>query len=323
MGEHDTAVQPEVAHDGAESAIPVTGVEVEPVPAPVSRATTRSAKTSENGNGDAAAPAIQTVQRAAMILNAFTVSRPRLTLNELTASLGTSKATAHRYTKALRESNLLRYDEREAVYSLGPQILTLSAAARAGMPVIAVAGPHMQRLVREIDETVVLSVWDGDTAVVVRVDDNTDRVIRVSVRTGSRLSRTESAQGRVFCAFLPEGDVPGLPSATAASAELREEIEKIRRDGISANTPSVNGVRSISAPIFRGTSLIAALAIVGTTTSVPEGTHSPLAAALKRTAAEITAELGRDRAVTNGTAQHSSLSPSETTSLLTRPGHLV
>ncbi|MFY1698565.1 IclR family transcriptional regulator domain-containing protein [Solwaraspora sp. WMMA2101] len=238
------------------------------------------------------APAIQTVQRAAVILNAFTAARPRLSLNELTASLGTSKATAHRYTKALRESNLLRYDEREGLYSLGPQILTLSAAARAAMPVISIAGPHMQQLVREVDETVVLSVWDGDTAVVVRADDNTDRVIRVSVRTGSRLSRTESAQGRVFCAFLPAEDVPGLADDLAASAELRHEVDKIRRTGISANTPSVNGVRSIAAPIFRGQTLIAAMAIVGTTTSVPEGTDSPLAAALQRAAAVVTAELG-------------------------------
>ncbi|WP_067136609.1 IclR family transcriptional regulator [Microtetraspora malaysiensis] len=241
-----------------------------------------------------AAPAIQTVQRAALILSAFTVSRPQLSLNEITSSLGTSKATAHRYTKALRESNLLRYDDREALYSLGPQILTLSAAARAGMPVVGIAGPYMQRLVREIDETVVLSVWDGDTAVVVRVDDNTDRIIRVSVRTGSRLSRTESAQGRVFCAFLPEEEVPGLAEDVQANAELRRELEKIRRNNISANTPSVNGVRSIAAPLFRGNTLVAAMAIVGTTASVPEGTRSPLAEALKRTAAEVGAELGRE-----------------------------
>ncbi|MCW6007481.1 IclR family transcriptional regulator [Micromonospora sp. CPCC 205371] len=236
-------------------------------------------------------PAIQTVQRAAVILSAFTVSRPRLSLNELTASLGTSKATAHRYTKALRESNLLRYDEREALYSLGPQILTLSAAARAGMPVIGVAGPHMQRLVRELDETVVLSVWDGDTPVVVRVDDNTDRVIRVSVRTGSRLSRTASAQGRVFCAFLSSAEVPGLAADLAASPELRREVERIRAAGVSAHTPPISGVRSIAAPVFRNGTLIATMAVVGTTTSVPEGVDSPLAIALKHTAAQLTREL--------------------------------
>lgn len=238
-----------------------------------------------------ASPAIQTVQRAAVILSAFTVSRPRLSLNELTASLGTSKATAHRYTKALRESNLLRYDEREALYSLGPQILTLSAAARAGMPVIGVAGPHMQRLVRELDETVVLSVWDGDTAVVVRVDDNTDRVIRISVRTGSRLSRTTSAQGRVFCAFLSSAEVPGLATDLAASAELRREVERIRAAGVAAHTPPVKGVRSVAAPVFRNGTLIATMAVVGTTSSVPEGADSPLAAALKDAAAQLTTEL--------------------------------
>ena len=250
---------------------------------------------SRNGNRRAA-PAIQTVQRAAMILSAFTVSRPQLSLNELTASLGTSKATAHRYTKALRESDLLRYDEREALYSLGPQILTLSAAARAGMPVIGAAGPHMQRLVREIDETVVLSVWDGDCAVVVRVDDNTDRVIRVSVRTGTRLPGTGSAQGRVFCAFLPEREVPGLTAELDAGPGLRDELEHIRSAGISANTPSVNGVRTIAAPVFRGRAPVAAMAVIATTASVPEGGEGPVAEALLRTTRAVGAELGREAA---------------------------
>jgi DNA-binding IclR family transcriptional regulator len=234
---------------------------------------------------DDAAPAIQTVQRAALILNAFTAGRPRLTLSELTARLGTSKATAHRYTKALRETNLLRYDDREALYALGPQILSLSAAARAGMPVIAAAEPYLQKLVREINETVVLSVWDNDTAVVVLVDDNTDRTIRVSVRTGSRLSLTGSAQGRVFCAFLSPDQLPSLDPA------LHTDLVKIRREGISANTPSANGVRSIAAPVFRGTALVAAMAVVGTTTSIPEGTGSGVAEALKRTATEVSISL--------------------------------
>ncbi|WP_432969942.1 IclR family transcriptional regulator [Dactylosporangium sp. CA-233914] len=250
--------------------------------------------TADGGSPTVATPTFQTVQRAAAILSAFTVGRPRLRLNELTASLGTSKATAHRYTKALRESSLLRFDEREGVYSLGPKILNLSAAARAGMPVIGVAGQHMQQLVREVDETVVLTVWDGDSPVVVHVNDNTDRLVQVSVRTGSRLSHVESAQGKVFCAFLPPEMVPGLEQQLNASRALRRELAAIRTDGVSANTPSVNGVRSIAAPVFRSASLIASLAVVGTTSSVPEGTDSPVAAAVIRVAAMVTAELSRE-----------------------------
>ncbi len=241
--------------------------------------------------GEPASPPIQTVQRAVALLSAFTVSRPRLSLNDLTASLGTSKATAHRYTKALRESDLLRYDEREALYSLGPQILTLSAAARAGMPVIEVAGPYMRRLVRETGETVVLSVWDGDNAVVVRADDNTDRTTRVSVRTGSRLPRTGSAQGRVFCAFLPADEIPGLDGRLRDDPDLHRELTRIRRDGICSYAAPVSGVRSIAAPVFRGQVLVAAMAVVGTIAWVPDGPGSAQAQALRRTTADVSAEL--------------------------------
>lgn len=237
-------------------------------------------------------PAIQAVERAATILAAFTVGRPRLSLNELTARLGTSKPTAHRYTKALRTVNLLRYDKREALYSLGPQVLTLSAAARAGLPIISIAGPFMEQLVRDANETVVLSVWDGDTAVVVRVDDNTDRTIRISVRPGARLSLTSSAQGRVFCAFLPEEDVEGLHAILAKSPELRAELETIRGAGISLNSPVENGVRTLAAPVFQDSRIVATMAIVGTTASISERIGSPAARALLRAAQALTETLG-------------------------------
>src|SRR6185437_8362537 len=125
-----------------------------------------------------AAPTIQTVQRPALILDYFTVSTPHLSLNEITSRLGASKATAHRYTKALRAANLLRYDERTALYSLGPQVLTLAASARAGLPIVTAAEPYMEALVKQVGETVVLSVWDGESPTVVRSADNTDHLIR-------------------------------------------------------------------------------------------------------------------------------------------------
>jgi DNA-binding IclR family transcriptional regulator len=242
--------------------------------------------------GEDAAPAIQTVQRAALILNAFTVSQPHLSLREITTRLGASKATAHRYTKALRAANLLRYDERTALYSLGPQVLTLAASARAGLPIVTVAEPYMDRLVRTVDETVVLSVWDGETATVVRSADNTDHVIRISVRAGSRLDLTSSAQGRVFCAYLPEDQVPSLPRLLRELPELREELVAIRARGLSVNSPARTGVRTIAAPVFEGGAILATMAIVGTAVSVPGDADSPMARALVETAAALSRHLG-------------------------------
>ncbi|MGN9759676.1 IclR family transcriptional regulator [Streptomyces sp. SD31] len=256
--------------------------------------------TGEQDGPDRTAPTIQTVQRAALILGSFTVGKPHMSLNEITARLGASKATAHRYTKALRAANLLRYDERTSLYSLGPQVLTLATAARAGLPIVAAAEPYMEELVRRIDETIVLSVWDGESATVVRSVDNTDHMVRISVRVGSRLDLTASAQGRVFLAFLPPEQVPTLPRSVRKSAELTAELEAIRKHGLSVNSPTVNGVRTVAAPIFEGDKISGTLAIVGTTATVSDDVKSPMAQALLETARALSQRLGTSEDAPNG-----------------------
>jgi len=255
-------------------------------------ATRASRDQSDPDAPDTAAPTIQTVQRAALILGSFTVGKPQMSLNEITARLGASKATAHRYTKALRAANLLRYDERTALYSLGPQVLTLAASARAGLPIVSAAEPYMEQLVKQINETIVLSVWDGETATVVRSIDNTDHIVRISVRTGSRLDLTMSAQGRVFCAFLPPDEVPSLRRITKKSPELLDELAAIRQHGLSVNSPAINGVRTIAAPIFEGDMISGAMAVIGTTVSVPDDVSSPMAQALLETTRALSQRLG-------------------------------
>jgi DNA-binding IclR family transcriptional regulator len=240
----------------------------------------------------AAAPTIQTVQRAAIVLSSFTVSKPYLSLNEITARLGASKATAHRYTKALRAASLLRYDERTALYSLGPQVLSLAASARAGLPIVTVAEPHMDTLLKEVDETVVLSVWDGESPTVVRSVDNTDHIIRIGVRTGARLDLFSSAQGRVFCAFLPQEQMPGLTRKLRRHPGVEEELDTIREIGLALNSPDVNGVRSIAAPVFEGEAIVATMAIVGTTATVSTDLHSPMAQALLESTRALSHRLG-------------------------------
>ena len=135
----------------------------------------------------------QSVARAARLLEMFTVEQPALTLSEITAELGVGKPTAHRYATALRQAGLLRL--ADGAYTLGPRVVELASAALAGLSVINVAGPHLERLGAETSQTAVLSVWDGEAPVVVRMQDAADgRMVRIVVATGSRLPR-ESARG--------------------------------------------------------------------------------------------------------------------------------
>lgn len=283
------------------------------VKTPMNSESTQSVAGSDEGSvqrtRDKATPTIKSVERAAQILGFFTVSRPRLTLAELTARLGLSKATAHRYAMALRRANLLRYDPTRGEYTLGPQVLVLAASARAGLPIITVAGPLMEELVGEVNETVVLSVWDGEAPVVVRVDDTTERVIRVSVRAGSRLSPFGAAQGRIFCAFLPEANILGLSEQLAASPQLGDELREIRESGIATNFSEIYGVRTVAAPVFADGRIIAVLALVGTTATLPRDLDSPAVLALRRTAQRLTELHGKHEVVAVSGAEVIGLQP--------------
>lgn len=221
------------------------------------------------------APINQSVERAARLLGLFTVEKPELTLAELTAKLGTSKATAHRYVTALRRAGLVRASQ--GTYSLGPRIVELAATALAGLRVVRVAGSHLERLVAHVNETAVLSVWDGEAPVVVRTEDTTDRLVRINVPTGSRLP-LDSAQGKVFRAFL---GLDGDP-----------ELAQIRRDGIAYNTRVVEGIAALAAPVFQGEELVATMALVGTIASIKEDAGSPMARSLREAAAGLSRELG-------------------------------
>ena len=234
---------------------------------------------------------IQSVERAARILGFFSVERPALSLAELTVRLGVSKATTHRYAVALRRANLLRHDPASGLYTLGPKIVELAAAALAGLRIIKVAGPYMERLVGRINETLVLSMWDGEAPIVVRVDDNTDRLVRINVRTGARLPALNSAQGKIYCAFLPDGERPKLPDGSDG-ASLQAELAEVRRHGLAVNSLVVEGIRAIAAPLFQHDRLAGALAVVGTTASIPDALDSPIAGALRETAQALSAELG-------------------------------
>lgn len=230
---------------------------------------------------NAEAPVNQSVERAVRLLGFFSPEEPELTLSQLTDRLGTSKATTHRYTLALRRVGLLRFESAAGVYSLGPRIVELAATALAGLRILRIAGPHMEQLVSTLNETVVLSIWDGESPVVVRVDDNTDRLVRIVVRTGSRLPRSSSAQGKVFLAFGAHADE--LP---------RGERDQILKSRVAINSQVVDGIRAIATPIFQDREITAAMAVVGTIVSLPEEPDSEMAACLRAAAEALSAELG-------------------------------
>jgi DNA-binding IclR family transcriptional regulator len=186
-----------------------------------------------------------------------------------------SKATVHRYATALRNAGLLRF--AGGYYTLGPRVVELASAALSGLAVMKIAGPYMERLVVTTNQTAVLSVWDGEAPVVVRVDDNTSRLVRIIVATGSRLP-TDSAQGQVFRAFQDQ-------SHDRALARVRDER-------LAHYAAVVDGIAALAAPVFQGAEIVATLALVGTTSSIETASEGEMGRALRDAAENLSTELG-------------------------------
>jgi DNA-binding IclR family transcriptional regulator len=229
----------------------------------------------------AGTPLNQSIERAVRLMGLFTPQQPELTLSDITERLGTNKATAHRYALALRRVGMLRYDSARGVYVLGPRIVEFAAIALVGLRIIKIAAPHMEALVSAVNETCVLSVWDGDAPVVIHVEDNTDLIARVVVRVGSRLPLRDSAQGKIFAAFTPEAAADGL-----------DDLDEIRAGGISVSSNVIPGIRALATPIFQDRDLLAAIALVGTTASIPEQPDSTMAEQLLMCGQAVTNDLG-------------------------------
>jgi DNA-binding IclR family transcriptional regulator len=219
----------------------------------------------------------QSVARAAQLLEMVTVEQPTLSLSEITARLGTSKPTAHRYASALRDAGLVR--QADGAYSLGPRVVELASAALAGLEVIEVAGPHLALLGVETEQSAVLSVWDGEAPVVVRVHDAAaGRIVRIVVTTGSRLP-AESAQGLVFRAFMDRDDDD-------------PQLAEVRRAGIAYFPDVVDGIAALASPVLQGEEIVATVALVGTSAVIPRSPRSAMSRTLIASAKALSRELG-------------------------------
>lgn len=182
---------------------------------------------------------VQSIARAAAVLRALEGAPEGLPLGELASATELPKSTAHRIVAALAAEELVAQAEPGSPIRLGPASARLGAAAREATA--ERLRPLLLRLRRELDETVDLSVLDGAA---VRFLDQVPapRRLRATSAVGELFPLHCTANGKALLAALPEREamallprrLPRLTASTIVTRErLREELGRIRRDGIA------------------------------------------------------------------------------------------
>ena len=200
---------------------------------------------------------VQSLERGLAVIRAFDADDRELALSEVARKTGLTRAAARRFLLTLVELGYVHVDNGR--FSLRPRVLELGFAYLSSLSFAEVAQPHMEELVKKVNESSSISVLDDvDVVYVVRVP--TRRIMTITIAVGTRLPAWATSMGRVLLAALPDEELEKrlehvefrrLTSHTVKDiAELRREIAKVRTQGYAVVDQELEeGLRSAAVPI--------------------------------------------------------------------------
>ena len=238
---------------------------------------------------------IQSIDRAANILALLDQETRRLTPTLVAERLGLNRITAHRYLQSLQRSGLL-----SASFGPGPLVDQLSALVSVRQQILGAAPPIMRQLSDTTGLTSVLSVMGRVSAVVTLVEEASRGTIVLTVRVGTALE-LKAAQTRVLLAFESNSTVLSRAHASLTAAETaaeRDVLARVRHDRIAWADLHREGLASAAVPIFAGSNVAAAMALLGTSTMLsPTAEPSERIDALTQAAENLSAVVSSEYAV--------------------------
>jgi IclR family pca regulon transcriptional regulator len=219
-------------------------------------------------DGEASGDFVQSLARGLAVIRAFDAANPELSLSDVARRAGMPRAAARRFLRTLETLGYVRSDGRG--FALTPRVLELGFSYLSALSLPEIVQPHLERLSRDVDESVSAAVLDGgDIVYIARVP--TRRIMSVRITIGTRFPAYATSMGRVLLASLPDADRDVLIEASDLSpltdrtitdaAALRAELARVREQGWALVDGELEpGLRSVAAPVHgRGGAVVAAI----------------------------------------------------------------
>lgn len=233
------------------------------------------------------------------LLDVLSYYHDPVSLKQLALETGLHPSTAHRILSAMTASGFVERADPGA-YQLGIRLLELGNLVKSRINIRDSAMPLMQRLHREIGESVNLGVRQGDEIVYVERTSSGRSSVRVVHLVGARAPLHVTAVGKLFLVedgaqkvreYAARTGLPGLtPASITVLQALERELDRVRRHGIAFDNEEIEqGLRCIAAPIRDDTGEL----VAGLSVSAPADRHNPdWATIVSATADEISAAIG-------------------------------
>ncbi|MEJ2352496.1 MAG: IclR family transcriptional regulator [Anaerolineales bacterium] len=245
---------------------------------------------------------IQSVERAIMILEQLADCGGSASLSDLARSLGLSRSTVHGLLATMRQRGFVTQDSN-GHYALGIKLFELGTLAVSRLDLRVIAGPILQRLVDEFNETVHLVVGDGLDVVYIDKRES-PQSMRIVSQVGRRLPAYCTSVGKAMLAFLPEEELdelltgvemqPWTHNTITEKEQLKAHLREVRRRGYALDNEEIfEGLRCVGAPIRDHLKqVVAAVSVAGPSVRLGPDRISEIIPAVVKAATEISHQLG-------------------------------
>jgi len=237
---------------------------------------------------------MQAVGRVALLLDAFTVERPELTLGECSAAAGLSKSSAHRFLASLEEVQLV---ERVGTrWRLGPRVVWLATVRLGHLDLRHEAAPHLRGLGRRFHAATAFSIPNGSEMIYVERFDGPG-AFGVNARLGALAPIWGGASGRAILMRLSESERAARLDADGWRAldetvrrEVLDEIDRGMDVGYchERNSRFFPGIGGVAVPILDLHGVpVAALSVILPPTELNDDLADEVGTALRGVAREL------------------------------------
>jgi len=201
---------------------------------------------------------VKIINKAISVLDLFLNSGGELSVEDISRLSGMNKSTARRIVLSLVECRFLQRQPRRGKYYLGLKLLDYIETVKKNNPIVDAAEPFMYELLKTIDETISLALWDGLKAVVCR-SIYPNHPLRVMSAEGTMVALHFASLGKAILAEMPEEELDlrigvGLSRYTHNTItdinDLKKHLIIIRQEGVAIDDEEAFlGVRGIAAAI--------------------------------------------------------------------------
>lgn len=241
------------------------------------------------------------LEKALSILEIIGDNNEAMTINQIARLSEIPLSSLYRVMNTLTALGFVNKDPTTRTYSLGLKLLYLGNQVKRQLPIIKIVRPFLERLTEETGETSNLVIEErGEAIYVERVD--SPNPLRITHMIGRKAPLHATGVGKCLLAWKDTQEVIriinkyGMPRLTQYTIsnlnDLLEELQRVRERGYASDMEECEiGIRCVSAPIFLGEEVIAAISISGPSIRLTEERIASYASLVCKTAEEISSIL--------------------------------